>query len=359
VKFGKLVGIVVLTLGLFLLWRVRFVVLLGFLSVTLATILNKMVRQLTRWHIKRGWAIALTLFMILIIVTIILAIAVPPFLDQVRQWLDQAPTEVSQIRIWIEELDRRVPLELSQIGQQLDMFVRDIPRVARSLFNNFFLLFRQTLGILVNSFLVLAATVMLLADPKTYRRAFVSLFPEFYRARVQEVLSRCEDALVGWGLGILFNMVVITLMSFIGLMFIGVPLPIANACIAGVLTFIPNVGPVLSVVPPAVLALLEAPWKAVAVIILYVAIQQIESNFLTPLVMKQQVSLLPAVTLLSQLVFGLLFGFFGLFLALPIVVVGQVWLQEIVVKDIMDNWRQAEPSDSRLPKDNRLRRQQA
>ncbi|MEM9805085.1 MAG: AI-2E family transporter, partial [Cyanobacteria bacterium P01_D01_bin.56] len=131
---------------------------------------------------------------------------------------------------------------------------------------------------------------------------------------------------------------VITVLSFVGLRLINVPLPIGNACIAGILTFIPNVGPILSVVPPAILGLLDAPWKAAAVIVLYIVIQQAESNFLTPLIMKRQVSLLPAITLISQLVCGLLFGFLGLFLALPIVVIGKVWLQELLIKDIMNKW---------------------
>jgi predicted PurR-regulated permease PerM len=86
------------------------------------------------------------------------------------------------------------------------------------------------------------------------------------------------------------------------------------------------------------IALLDAPWKAGAVLILYVLIQQVESNILTPTVMEKQVSLLPAVTLLSQLVFAVFFGFLGLFLALPLVVIGQVWLKEVLIKDVLDHW---------------------
>ena len=91
---------------------------------------------------------------------------------------------------------------------------------------------------------------------------------------------------------------------------LGVQLPLANALLAGLFTFIPNLGPVLSCIPPIVLALIEAPWKAVAVLILYFLIQQAESNILTPLVMKQQVSLLPAVTLLAQATFAVIFWFY-------------------------------------------------
>ncbi|MGD1857447.1 MAG: AI-2E family transporter [Leptolyngbyaceae cyanobacterium] len=339
-RFGKLIGLIALLIALYLLWKIRVVVLLAFSAVAIATLLNRIVRKLVRWQLQRGVAIALTLVTISTAVAIILRITVPPFVDQVTQWLDRVPLEVAQISGWLQTVDDQIPIELTELTQQLDTFVRDIPRVLRSVFSNFFLLFRGTFALVVNSLLVLIVTIMLLANPQAYRQTFTAVFPKFYRHRIKDILDKCEQSLVAWGIGILFNMMVITVLSFIGLRLIDVPLPIGNAFAAGLLTFIPNVGPVLSVVPPAILGLLEAPWKAVAVLILYVVIQQIESNLLTPLVMKRQVSLLPAITLISQLICGILFGFLGLFLALPIVVIGQVWIQELLIEDIMNGWEQ-------------------
>jgi predicted PurR-regulated permease PerM len=100
------------------------------------------------------------------------------------------------------------------------------------------------------------------------------------------------------------------------------------------------------VIPPIALALLDAPWKAVAVLILYIVIQQLESNVLTPLVMEKQVSLPPAVTLASQVIFASFFGFLGLFLALPLVVILQVWIKELLVKDILNDWQNPKSIDS-------------
>ena len=138
-------------------------------------------------------------------------------------------------------------------------------------------------------------------------------------------------------------MTVIVALSGVGLWLLRVQLPIVNALIAGLLTFIPNVGPFLSVIPPAAIALLDAPWKAGAAIGLYIGIQQIESNILTPIVMKREVSLLPAVTLLSQVTFGIFFGFLGLFLALPLVVVIQVLIQELWIERIQPDLEENQP----------------
>jgi predicted PurR-regulated permease PerM len=96
------------------------------------------------------------------------------------------------------------------------------------------------------------------------------------------------------------------------------------------------------------IALLDAPWKTVAVLILYIIIQQFESNLLTPYVMAQQVALLPAATLLAQVFFATFFGFLGFLLALPLTVVGQVWIKEALIKDILDQWHQEPKKQTEL-----------
>ncbi|MFN7850755.1 MAG: AI-2E family transporter, partial [Dolichospermum sp.] len=128
------------------------------------------------------------------------------------------------------------------------------------------------------------------------------------------------------------------LMSLLGLSILQVKAALALGVLAGFMNLIPNLGPTMSVVPAMAITLLDNPWKAVAVFVLYFFIQQCESNFITPIVMAHQVSLLPAVTLISQLFFVTFFGFLGLFLALPLTVVVRIWVQEILVKDVLDKW---------------------
>lgn len=128
--------------------------------------------------------------------------------------------------------------------------------------------------------------------------------------------------------------------DYAGLLILGIPLPLVNAILAGLLEFIPNVGPTLSVIPPVLLALSEEPWKIVAVIALYFGIQQVESLVIVPLVMKSQASLLPAVTLVAVVFFGSFFGFLGVFLAVPLVIVFQTWIKEVLVEDVLNNWQE-------------------
>jgi predicted PurR-regulated permease PerM len=238
-------------------------------------------------------------------------------------------------------MESRLPGQTLRYIPTVNDLMRQIQPFATWAFNNFFSLFSNFLTILLNLLLVVILTIMLLVNPLPYRQGFLQLFPSFYRRRADEILSRCEVALVGWVRGILIDMVVIGIISGLGLWILQVPLVLANAAIAGLLEAIPNVGPTLSLIPPMAVALLDAPWKAGAVLVLYILLQQMEQYLLVPFVMQQQVSLLPAVTLLSQVIFAIFFGFLGLFLAIPLVIVGQIWLQEVLIKDVLDPWQAA------------------
>jgi predicted PurR-regulated permease PerM len=119
---------------------------------------------------------------------------------------------------------------------------------------------------------------------------------------------------------------------------LGVKLVAANAVLAGLLNIIPNVGPTLSTLFPMSVALLDAPWKAAAVLVLYIIIQNIESYLITPSVMHHQLKLLPGLTLTAQLLFTVLFGPLGLILALPMAVCVQVIVREVIIHDVLDHW---------------------
>ncbi|ACB50619.1 hypothetical protein cce_1269 [Crocosphaera subtropica ATCC 51142] len=337
--FSNFVGVIALLIAIYIFWKIRFIILLTFAAVALATAVNYLVQLLMKSGLKkRSVSIVVALFLLLLIFAVFLLLIFPPFIDQVQQSLSLLPLAVDRIEAWLMWLQETVPEQLVGEIQKLENLTRDLPGIATQLVGNFYSIFSGSLGVLLNILLVTVVMIMLLASPRPYIRLFLAFFPSFYRRRAAKILKKSEIALVGWTKGILFNMLVITLLSWFGLSILQVKLSLANALLAGLLTFIPNLGPVLSCIPPIVLALIDAPWKALAVLILYILIQQAESNILTPLVMKQQVSLLPAVTLLAQASFAIFFGFIGLFLALPLTVVAQVWIEEVLIKDILSSW---------------------
>jgi predicted PurR-regulated permease PerM len=340
VRLGTLIGFLAVVIALYILWQIKQVLLLAFAAVVLATAIDQLVKLLqAKFKLQRKMAIAIAVTGILTFILGFIALIIPPFIEQFQQLVELVPQGLDQLSSINRWLSNVLPNSLLHEVRDLQSLTQNIQPFLDKFIGNFFDLFSSTLGVFVNSFLVIVVTIMLLSNPTPYKQTFLLMFPAFYRPRVQIILKKCEKNLGGWAISILFNMAVITILSGLGLLFLGVKLPLANSLLTGMLTFIPNLGPLLSVVPPTAMALLDAPWKALAVLILYFLIQQVETNILTPVVMQKQVALLPAITLLSQFVFAVFFGILGLLLALPITVIAQVWLKEVLVKDILDRWQ--------------------
>ncbi|MBW4638464.1 MAG: AI-2E family transporter [Gloeocapsa sp. UFS-A4-WI-NPMV-4B04] len=338
-RLGQWIGFFALVVSLYILWQIRQVVLLVFAAVVLATVLNRVVRLLQQYRIKRGIAIAITVVLLLLLVVGIFAVIVPRLVAQLQQFVYLLPQALERVRGWYERLQTLIPGGVLQDDRGLNALTQQLQTFATRLVGNFFALISNSLAVVLSLLLFFVITIMLLVNPSPYRRTFVLAFPAFYRRRVDEIISQCEESLVGWIKGTLLAMFVIGILSYIGLLILRVPLPLVNALIAGLLEFIPNVGPALSILPPVLLALLDAPWKAGAVIGLYLLIQQFESLVLVPVIMAQEVSLLPVFTILAVVVFASFFGFLGLFLAIPLLIVTQIWLKEVLVKDVLNRWQ--------------------
>ena len=341
-KFSQWIGLIALVVSLYILWQIREVLLLVFAAVVLATVLNRLVRYLQRWRLQRSSAVLLSLSLLIALLVLCFLLIVPPLAGQFKQLTVLVPKGLERLNVWSQQLESYVPSQLRQYLPDLGSLTDQVQPFSNLLLRRSFAFLSNSLSVVLHLLLMMFVTVMLLFDPHPYRKAFVRLFPSFYRRRADGILNQCEVVLEGWLVGVVFNMTIIGIFSCIGLLVLGIRAPLAQGFLAGLLMFIPNIGPTISVVPPMVIALLDAPWKSLAVLALYVGSHLLESHVLTPLVMARQVSLLPAATLLAQVFFATFFGFLGLILALPLTVVGQVWLKEAVIKDILDQWRSCE-----------------
>ncbi|HEY9767231.1 MAG TPA: AI-2E family transporter [Coleofasciculaceae cyanobacterium] len=340
-NLGRYIGLLALIFSLYILWQIRQLLLLVFTAIVLATALNQLVKLLHRWKLKRSLAIWLSIGTLLIVLSVFLVLIVPPFIQQFERLLELLPSSIVEIEELLLRISGFLPEQPWLDFTEIDNLFQQIQPLIDRFLGESLKIFFTSINTILQVILVLVLTLMLLSNPAPYKYLFVRLFPSFYRQRVSEILVRCETALSSWTTGILIEMLFITALSGIGLWILQVPLALAHAIIAGLLNFIPNVGPTLSVFLPMAIALIDAPWKAGAVLILYVIIQQIESYWLTPTIMAKQVSLLPAITLTTQLIFASLFGALGLLIALPLTIVVGTWIEEVLFKDILDKWKKS------------------
>jgi predicted PurR-regulated permease PerM len=342
--FGRWCGFAALVAAVVLLWDLREVLIGLFGSIVLAVAFCTLVEWMQqRLQIRRWQSLLLSLMLVIITVLVIITALVPPFLDQFQQLLRQLPKAANALsRLAADGIGQLSGLVHGQGAEPeaWSALLNDPSRWGLGSGVGKVLELAGNLGVGVLQLLfVVAVALMLSVQPREYRHVAIQLAPSFLRRRMAEVLDACASALSSWMVGVLISSLCVAVLAFIGLSMLGVELTTANALLAGMLNVIPNVGPTLSTIFPMSVALLDAPWKALAVLVFYVVIQNVESYLITPSVMHHQVRLLPGLTLTAQVIFTVIFGPVGLLLALPLAVCLQVLIREFVIRDLMDPWQ--------------------
>jgi predicted PurR-regulated permease PerM len=189
----------------------------------------------------------------------------------------------------------------------------------------------------IAAYAAMAAFVMLYValDPDVYRRGALALVPPPRRQRVAQALTAVAFTLRRWIAGRLVAMLAIGACTALGLWLLDVRLAISLGLLAGALSFVPYIGPILSFVPAALIAMLQGTTTLVWVIALYVVVQTLESYLLTPLVQQRAVRLPPALIITAQVVLGLIFGGVGLLFATPLTAAVLVFVQILYVEDTL------------------------
>ena len=183
--------------------------------------------------------------------------------------------------------------------------------------------------------LVLVAAIFLASDPATYRRGLLLMLPVRAEETAALALDDAARGLKGWMAGQAVSSLVVAALTSAGLALLGVPAAGGLGLIAGLLDVIPMIGPIIAGVPAVLLAFTVSPMTALWTLLLFLAIQQLQGNFLQPMIQKQAVDVPPAVLLFAVVAAGILFGFLGVLLAAPLTVVVYVLVQRIYVKTLL------------------------
>ena len=195
--------------------------------------------------------------------------------------------------------------------------------------------FSTTAGMFANFLIAVLLAIYLAAEPQLYIGGLIKLFPVAARPRARQVIGEIGETLRWWLIGKMGSMLCIGVLTCIGLWIIGVPLALTLGLIAGLLSFIPNFGPIMSAIPAVLFGFIESPATALYVIGLYLGVQFIESYLVTPWIERRTVSLPPALTITFQLLLSVLIGGLGLVLATPILAVIMVLVQMLYIEDVL------------------------
>ncbi len=242
--------------------------------------------------------------------------------QQIAEFSKDLPNTIQNARAQLAKssLGQKVVEKLSdpKTGEQLQAFVGTF--------------FSSTFGLLGDIYIVVFLGIFFTADPKTYIGGIVQLVPPPGRPRANELFNKLGSNLRKWLKGQLFAMLVIFVLTAVGLVIIGVPIWLTLALMAGLLNFIPNFGPLIAMIPAVLVSFLIGPETAIIVAILYIVIQVLESNFITPQVQKKLVDIPPALGIIAQLLSGVCTAGWRLLLPTPLILVIMTVVQELYVK---------------------------
>jgi predicted PurR-regulated permease PerM len=326
------------------LWTVRSVACIAFLGVLFGLALGSGADRAERWRVPRGAAVPLIVLLILGALVGVGALTAPRITGQLREVREQVPEAIGQVERWIAkrqagamQLLRPDSTSAAPRAEAPHPAVlrQGVAQQAAKVGQSFFSFFSSTLAVLASLILILAISIYVGINPGLYHAGLMHLFPHRDRRRAGEVLSAIATTLRRWLVSQLIAMVVIGVVTTLVLLLIGVRGAVALGVIAGLLEFIPYVGPILSAVPAVAMGLLDGPEKALYVVLAYTAIQQAENHILIPLLMKEGVDIPPVLTILAQAAFALVLGFLGLLVAVPLVGAVLVAVKLLYVEDVV------------------------
>ena len=309
---------------LFLLWHGFQIVLLIFAGLLLGTFLLVPAGWLSSHSfLSHPWSLAVVILSVVGFFSLLGMQFASGISEQFQQLTQTLPDSVaalkSQLREW--PIGAQIVDRFNQEDSGGSLFGQWFSRVSTFL--------SSTLTIFLNLFFVIFIALFFASEPHTYRSGMLSLVPPQRRDTVITLMTEVRQKLYWWLLGRLLSMAVVGVAIGLGLWLLGMPMVLSLALLAALLVFIPNLGPILAAIPTLLVALSEDMfWPVLA---LYLLVQAVESNVITPLVDRQSVKLPPALLLSAQIIMGLIAGVLGLILAAPLTVLAMVVIKRLYV----------------------------
>lgn len=314
-----------LTALMLFVWSIADVLLLAFGAALIAVLLHTIAAPIhARTGVREPFALAAAVLLVVAVLAGAGWLFGHELGAQVDELLRRLPRAWDSVRVYMQryEIGRAILDSLQDPSTSIGVFASKLPTAAAAL----------SAGLL-NVLLVAFGGVYVAMNPGVYRRGFLKLFPAEARTHLADVVETSHRALRLWLRSQLITMCIVGVLTGAGLWLAGVPAPLALGLLSGLLEFVPYVGPILAAVPGLLLALSASPEIVLYALLVYLGVQQLESNFVLPMVQREVLKLPPALVIFSVVALGVTFGTLGWIFAAPltvllVVVVGKAYVRE-------------------------------
>jgi len=330
-----------------LLFRQLVTLLLAILMTVIVAIpLAAAARRLERYRIPRAAGALLTLVAGIGLLVLVIYLLIPPFVDQTNEFVDDVPAIVKDLEKVYADVTGQ---STGEVGDKVQHFFERYTDNPNRLIGPLTSIGLNVAGILGALVLILITAYYMAIRPDPLVNGLVRLAPPPRREHVRHVLARIRQSWIGWMEGVAIDMLVTGVMLYVALTIVGLDFAIFFAVLSALLVVVPYFGAIAGAIPPTLFALTDSPGKAVLVLGAYILVQQLESNVTIPIIMAQRVRLHPAVIAIGVVVVGQLFGFVGLFVAVPILSLIIITVEEFWVKPVEEGHAEVRRSEIALP----------
>ncbi|MCX6796525.1 MAG: AI-2E family transporter [Candidatus Falkowbacteria bacterium] len=325
----KFLGII---LALILLWYLKSILMLLFVVLIVVASFAPIVGWAQKYKIPRVVSTILIFILLFGFIFLLGYLIIPPLVNQAIDLTNKVPQYTSHYGLSFETV-KQFTLKTNLIDT-IKNNVGNISNNLTSASSTIFSALAAAFGGIATFIIAIALTFYLLLTQNQITEGILTYIPKKRRGLVRKVGGEILLKLGAWARGQFILCLVIGLVIGIALKIFGLPFALMLGVLAGVTELIPNIGPIIAAIPALAIALTISPWKALIVLIIYIATHQLENNLLVPTIMKRAVGINPAIIIIAILIGAQLAGILGIILAVPtaavLSIVFRVWKEQTI-----------------------------
>ncbi|HHE76674.1 MAG TPA: AI-2E family transporter [Candidatus Parcubacteria bacterium] len=311
ISWNSLVKISIIVIIFYLIYSIRDILIWFVFALTISVLFNPVVDFLQKRKVPRLLGATFIYFLALGVFTLLIYLMVPLFNSEIHQFLNSFPQYFQKISPPLKGLGIEA---FNDINSFMEGVGDVLTKMAENIFNILFIIFGG-----VFSFLFIISTAFFISvEEKAIEKSLRLIFPKKHEDYVLNIWKRCEREIAGWFGARILACLFVGVLSYVALLIFGVKYPALLALFAGVLNFIPYIGPLITGLLFFVIIFPTDPIKAIFIILTFIVIQQIENNIVSPVLMKRIIGIPSVVVLISLIVGGQLWGTLGTLLAIPL-----------------------------------------
>lgn len=310
----------------FIIFRTFNAFLLVLAASLIALFFSAVSGRIKMWTgLKDGVSLALTIALMVVVVGLFFWLVGAEAQNQYKEMQEAVPVIIDNAQSYLNKSD---------VGQKVSQYISDIENQKKVLpfLQNFF---KSSFGVFGDLYIVIFLALFISISPFDYINGAVNLVPRRGKVKAKHLFTDIGFNLKKWIKGAIISGLSVFIMSAVGLLILGVDMWLILAISAGLLNVIPNFGPIIAMIPAVLVALLTSPTQALMVAGLYLTVQIIESNLITPNVQKKLLNTPPALLILFQVLMGTLTGGWGIVLAVPMLVIVITMVKHLYLDDNM------------------------